>query len=478
MHTADHPTLHTDIPARLDRLPWSRWHWRVVIALGVAWVLDGLEVTLVGSLGGVLERPDTLGLSAAQIGGAGSLYIGGAVVGALVFGRLADRLGRKKLFLITLAVYTAASFATAFSPGFLFFAFCRFLTGVGIGGEYAAINSAIDELVPARVRGRVALAINGSFWVGAALGAGLSLVLLDPAVLGPVWGWRAGFALGALLAVAILLVRRDVPESPRWLIAHGRADEAEAVVARIEAEVEAQHGPLAPVTERLAYVQRAAPSLRQVADVLLHRYRRRSVVALALMVSQAFFYNAIFFTYALVLTRFHGVPAGRVALYIFPFALGNVLGPLLLGPLFDRVGRRKMIALTYVLSGVGLALTGVAFMLGWLDALTQALCWSAVFFLASAAASSAYLTVSEVFPLEMRALAISLFYAVGTGAGGFAAPFLFGLLIDTGSRGAVSVGYAIGAVLVIAAGLIALRWGVDAERRSLEDISPPMGTGR
>jgi len=478
MHTADHPTLHTDIPARLDRLPWSRWHWRVVIALGVAWVLDGLEVTLVGSLGGVLERPDTLGLSAAQIGGAGSLYIGGAVVGALVFGRLADRLGRKKLFLITLAVYTAASFATAFSPGFLFFAFCRFLTGVGIGGEYAAINSAIDELVPARVRGRVALAINGSFWVGAALGAGLSLVLLDPAVLGPVWGWRAGFALGALLAVAILLVRRDVPESPRWLIAHGRADEAEAVVARIEAEVEAQHGPLAPVTERLAYVQRAAPSLRQVADVLLHRYRRRSVVALALMVSQAFFYNAIFFTYALVLTRFHGVPAGRVALYIFPFALGNVLGPLLLGPLFDRVGRRKMIALTYVLSGVGLALTGVAFMLGWLDALTQALCWSAVFFMASAAASSAYLTVSEVFPLEMRALAISLFYAVGTGAGGFAAPFLFGLLIDTGSRGAVSVGYAIGAVLVIAAGLIALRWGVDAERRSLEDISPPMGTGR
>ena len=478
MHTADHPTLHTDIPARLDRLPWSRWHWRVVIALGVAWVLDGLEVTLVGSLGGVLERPDTLGLSAAQIGGAGSLYIGGAVVGALVFGRLADRLGRKKLFLITLAVYTAASFATAFSPGFLFFAFCRFLTGVGIGGEYAAINSAIDELVPARVRGRVALAINGSFWVGAALGAGLSLVLLDPAVLGPVWGWRAGFALGALLAVAILLVRRDVPESPRWLIAHGRADEAEAVVARIEAEVEAQHGPLTPVTERLAYVQRAAPSLRQVADVLLHRYRRRSVVALALMVSQAFFYNAIFFTYALVLTRFHGVPAGRVALYIFPFALGNVLGPLLLGPLFDRVGRRKMIALTYVLSGVGLALTGVAFMLGWLDALTQALCWSAVFFMASAAASSAYLTVSEVFPLEMRALAISLFYAVGTGAGGFAAPFLFGLLIDTGSRGAVSVGYAIGAVLVIAAGLIALRWGVDAERRSLEDISPPMGTGR
>ncbi len=466
--------VHTDIPARLDRLPWSRWHWRVVIALGVAWVLDGLEVTLVGSLGGVLERSDTLGLRAAQIGAAGSLYIGGAVIGALVFGRLADKLGRKKLFLITLAVYTAATLATAFSPNFAFFAVCRFLTGVGIGGEYAAINSAIDELIPARVRGRVNLAINGSFWIGAALGAGLSLVLLDPRVLGPVWGWRAGFALGALLAIAILLVRRDVPESPRWLMSHGRADEANAIIERIEAEVQAEHGPLDPVTTRLSFMRKAAPSMREVANVLFHRYRSRSVVALALMISQAFFYNAIFFTYALVLTRFHGVSEGRVALYIFPFALGNVLGPLLLGPLFDRIGRRKMIALTYVLSGIGLALTGWAFMQGWLGALSQALCWSAVFFLASAAASSAYLTVSEVFPLEMRALAISLFYAVGTGAGGFAAPFLFGLLIDTGSRGAVAVGYAIGAVLVIMADLIALRWGVDAERRSLEDIAPPM----
>ena len=467
--------LHTDIPARLDRLPWSRWHWRVVIALGVAWVLDGLEVTLVGSVGSVLERPDTLGLSATQIGGSGSLYIGGAVVGALLFGRLADRLGRKKLFLVTLIVYTLATFATAFSPNFAFFAVCRFLTGLGIGGEYAAINSAIDELVPARVRGRVALAINGSFWLGAALGAGLSLVLLDPRVLGRVGGWRVGFGLGAVLAVAILLVRRDVPESPRWLIAQGRGDEAEAIIARIEAEVAAEHGPLAPVSTRLSFVRQAAPTLRQVAHVLLHQYRRRSVVAMALMVSQAFFYNAIFFTYALVLTRFHGVAEGRVALYIFPFALGNVLGPLLLGPLFDRVGRRRMIGLTYVLSGVGLALTGAAFMAGWLNALTQALCWSAVFFLASAAASSAYLTVSEVFPLEMRALAISVFYAVGTGAGGFAAPLLFGMLIETGSRGAVTVGYAIGAVLVIVAGLIAWRYAVDAERRSLEDIAPPMG---
>ncbi len=468
-------TLSSDIPARLDRLPWSRWHWRVVIALGTAWILDGLEVTLVGSIGSVLERPDTLALTAGQVGWSGSLYVAGAVAGALVFGRLTDRFGRKKLFLITLMVYTLATLATALSSGFAFFAVCRIITGIGIGGEYAAINSAIDELIPARVRGRVSLAINGSFWIGAALGAGLSLVLLDPRVFGPVWGWRAGFVAGAVLAVAILLVRRHVPESPRWLLAHGRGEEAQRIMERIEIEIAAHHGALAPVTGRLAFARQAAPSIRQIVQVLLHRYRRRSIVALALMVSQAFFYNAIFFTYALVLTRFYGVPDIRVALYIFPFALGNVLGPLVLGPLFDRVGRRKMIALTYVLSGIGLALTGWAFMQGWLDARSQALCWSAVFFLASAAASSAYLTVSEVFPLEMRALAISIFYAVGTGAGGFAAPALFGSLIETGSRGAVTIGYGIGAVLVISAGVLAWCYAVDAERKPLEEVAAPLG---
>ena len=468
------PALENTVPARLDALPWSRWHWRVVFALGIAWVLDGLEVTIVGSVGSVLERPDTLALTAAQIGWAGSMYVAGAVAGALLFGRLADRLGRKRLFLVTLLVYMGATVATAFTNGFAGFALCRLLTGLGIGGEYAAINSAIDELIPARVRGRVNLAINGSFWVGAAIGAVVSLVLLDARVLGP-QGWRAGFLLGAVLAVAILVVRRQVPESPRWLIAHGRADEAERIVAAIEKNAGAAAPPgiaaqAAPAAARTGHV----PSLREVAHVLLRRYPARSAVVLALMISQAFFYNAIFFTYALVLTRFYGVDEARIGLYILPFAAGNVLGPLLLGPLFDRVGRRVMITATYALSGVGLLLTGAGFVSGAFDAATQTLAWSGVFFLASAAASSAYLTVSEVFPLQMRALSISIFYAVGTGAGGFAAPALFGALIETGSRANVFIGYAVGAVLVIVAAAVAWRYAVDAEGKPLEQVAPPL----
>ena len=471
------PVVRSDIPSRLDRLPWSRWHWRLVLALGVAWVLDGLEVTIVGSIGGVLERPDTLGLSAGQIGWAGSLYVGGAVLGALVFGRAADRLGRKRLFLLTLMVYMAATVATAFTTSFVGFAICRFVTGIGIGGEYAAINSAIDELVPARVRGRVSLAINGSFWLGAALGAVLSLVLLDARVLGPQDGWRAAFLLGALLSIAILLVRRHVPESPRWLLARGRHEEAERIVRAIEAEVH-RDSPAAPPQEtstQVTYARSTVPTWREIGHVLLRRYPERSAVVMALMVSQAFFYNAIFFTYALVLTRFYAVDPARIGLFIFPFAAGNVLGPLVLGPLFDRIGRRRMIAATYALSGVGLTLTGLGFLAGVLDATTQTIAWSVVFFLASAAASSAYLTVSEVFPLEMRAIAISLFYAVGTAIGGFAAPALFGALIETGSRANVFAGYALGAVLVLVAAFIAWRHGVDAERKSLEEIAPPLG---
>ena len=397
------------------------------------------------------------------------------MVGALFFGRLTDRLGRKKLFLTTLAVYMLATLSTAFASDYAWFAVCRWATGFGIGGEYAAINSAIDELIPARLRGRVNLSINGSFWVGAALGAGLSLVLLDPRVLGAALGWRVCFLLGAIFAGVILLVRRHVPESPRWLLSHGRAEEAETVVAQIEAEIEERTGKLPNASKTTDYAKGRGPSLAEVARALLIEYRQRTLVALALMVAQAFFYNAIFFTYALVLSRFYGVPDDRVALYIFPFALGNVLGPFLLGPLFDSVGRRRMIAATYILSGLALALTGWAFVAGWLDARSQALCWSGVFFLASAAASSAYLTVSEVFPLEMRALAIAVFYAVGTGIGGVLAPILLGFLIQTGSRVAVASGWAIGAALMVVAGALALAFGVDAERRSLEDIARPMG---
>ena len=466
--------MHTALPTiaqRLDRLPWSRWHRRVVLALGVAWVLDGLEVTIVGSIGAILSRADTLALTAVQIGWSGSLYVGGAVLGALGFGVLTDRYGRKRLLLTTLAVYATATLATACTTGFASFGLCRFATGLGIGGEYAAINSAIDELIPARLRGRVNLAINGSFWIGAALGGALSLILLDPRVLGPVKGWRACFATGAVLALAVVAVRRTVPESPRWLQGQGREEEAMRVVADIESHVDGRDVRYAAHTDVVAPPRRRPLATRALLGLLVHRYRRRSAVALALMLSQAFLYNAIFFTYGLVLTKFDGVRADRVALYLFPFALFNVLGPLILGPWFDRIGRRRMIALTYCTSGVGLALTALAFEAGWLDAMGQTLCWSFTFFFASAAASSAYLTVSEVFPLEMRGFAIATFYAVGTGVGGFAAPLLLGWLIGSGRAAAVASGYFIGAALVFAAGLIALRYGIDAERKPLEEIA-------
>ncbi len=463
--------ISTDIPARLDRLPWSAWHWRVVIALGVSWLLDGLEVTVVGSLGPALQRPDTLGLSAAQIGWAASSYIGGAVLGALFFGRLADQLGRKRMFLATLVVYLVATVMTAFTWDIASFAFCRFLTGFGIGGEYAAINSAIDELIPARLRGRVDLAINGTFWIGAAMGAGLSIVLLHPGFIGPEWGWRIAFGLGGILAFAILLVRRHVPESPRWLLMHGRHEEAEAVVRRIEDEV----GVDRPVEGRLAIRPLRSVPWGEVLHVLTVRYRARAIFGLTLMASQAFFYNAIFFTYALVLARFYGVADEHVGYYIFPFAIGNFLGPLLLGRLFDTVGRRFMIATTYLLSGVGLLVSGYAFSQEWLTPVTQALSWSLIFFFASAAASSAYLTVSEVFPLEMRAISISLFYAAGTALGGFVGPPLYGAMIESGSRGALFGAYGFAAVLMCVAALVTLFLGVDAERRPLEEVCPPLG---
>jgi MFS family permease len=468
----------TDVPARLDRLPWSRWHVRLVIALGITWLLDGLEVTLVGSLSGVLGEPSTLHLADSQIGLAASAYLLGAISGALLFGRLTDALGRKRLFLVTLAVYSVATVCTALSWGFASFAFFRFVTGAGIGGEYAAINSAIDELVPARVRGHTDLAINSTYWAGTALGSASTLVLLDPSILPHSVGWRVCFGLGALLGAAVLLVRRHVPESPRWLLLHGRAARAEAIAAEIEADVARTEGALPPPPPPRPLRVQGTVGLGHVARVLLRQHLRRTVLGLALMIAQAFAYNAIFFTYALVLGRFYGVPSDRVGLYLLPFAAGNLLGPFVLGRLFDTVGRRRMIALTYGTSGLLLVATGWAFARGWLDATTQTALWCAVFFVASAAASSAYLTVSELFPVELRGLAIAVFFAVGTAAGGLAAPAVFGALIETGSRVQVMKGYLVGGALMLGAAAVAAFLGVAAEGKSLEALAEPAPSER
>ena len=471
----DSPALHTsDLPSRLDRLPWSRFHTRVVVALGITWLLDGLEVTLAGAVAGALKQSPALQLTNAQVGMASSAYLVGAVLGALLFGWLTDRLGRRKLFFITLGVYISATAATAFSWSFASLVVFRLLTGAGIGGEYAAINSTIQELTPARVRGWTDLAINGTFWVGAALGAGASLWLLAPAHLPIDTGWRLCFFIGAVLGLVILVMRFWIAESPRWLLTRSRHD-AQAIVDRIEREVAARghrfdNAPLPALRLR----NRSHPGLLEVARVLLVQHRRRALVGLALMAAQAFFYNAIFFTYALVLTDFYDVPATKVGTYLLPFALGNFLGPLLLGRLFDVLGRRTMIAATYAISGVLLLASGALFNAGALDSTTQTLAWTVVFFFASAAASSAYLTVSETFPLEVRALAIALFYAVGTGLGGVAGPALFGWLIDTHARSAVFAGYAFGAVLMLLAAAVQARWGTAAERKPLEQVAAPL----
>ena len=472
---ADTAVVETDIPARLDRLPWGRFHTLVVAALGITWILDGLEVTLAGTVAGALKTSPVLQFSNADVGLAGSAYLAGAVLGAIFFGWLTDRLGRKKLFFITLTVYLLATAATAFSWNLWSFLLFRFITGAGIGGEYAAINSTIQELVPARVRGWTDLVINGSFWIGAALGALGAIVLLDPAVIDPEHGWRAAFLIGALLACIVFFMRLWLPESPRWLMTHGRAVEAEEIVAGIEARLRAEGHviPDAPLpTVRLR--SRSHTPLGDVWHTLLHAHRQRTFVGLALMAAQAFFYNAIFFTYALVLTTFYGIPNEHVGWYILPFAAGNVLGPILLGRLFDTIGRRPMIAFTYLMSGLLLALTGWLFAQGLLSVREQTLAWSVIFFFASAAASSAYLTVSETFPLEIRALAIALFYAVGTGIGGVIGPLLFGALIDTGSRMSLFGGYLLGAALMLIAAAIMWRWGVAAERKPLEQVARPL----
>ncbi|MGB6537511.1 MAG: MFS transporter [Xanthobacteraceae bacterium] len=466
--------ITTDIPARLDALPFGRFHVLVIVALGVTWILDGLEVTLAGTLSGELKQGSALGLSDAEIGVAGSCYIAGAVFGALFFGWLTDRLGRKKLFTVTLVVYLLATAATGLSWNFFSFALFRLLTGAGIGGEYTAINSTIQELIPARLRGCTDLAINGSFWLGAALGAGGSIVLLDPHFINPVLGWRLAFLIGATIGLMIVMMRLWIPESPRWLVTHGSVKEAEGIVRGIEARFAGRVAPAAAATKPVRLRARAYTPLREVAHVLFVTYRQRTLVGLVLMVAQAFFYNAIFFTYALILSDFYGTPPGQVGWYILPFAAGNVLGPLLLGRLFDTIGRRIMIGSTYALAGVLLAVVAFLFSSNILSAQQLTVAWMMVFFFASAAASSAYLTVSEIFPLELRALAIAFFYAIGTGVGGVAGPLVLGMLIGTGSRASVAVGYWIGSALMLAAAAGEALWGVAAERKSLEAVSRPL----
>ena len=467
--------IETSIPARLDSLRWSGFHTRVVLALGITWILDGLEVTLAGALSGALKESPRLHFTNFDVGFSNSAYLAGAVLGALGFGWLTDRIGRKKLFFITLALYLTATAATALSWNLASYALFRFLTGAGIGGEYTAINSTIQELVPARYRGWTDLLINGSFWIGAAMGAVSAIVLLDPAVIGPDLGWRLAYLTGACLGLVVFVMRMWIPESPRWLMIHGQPDRAHAIVDEIERSAigKVQDHPQ-HAWPKIRLQMRHHTPLREVARTLFSVYRQRSMVGLALMTAQAFFYNAIFFTFALVLTDFFGIASNQVGWYILPFAAGNFLGPLLLGRLFDTLGRRAMITFTYAVSGILLALSGYLFSIGMLSAQTQTIAWMVIFFFASPAASAAYLTVSETFPLEVRALAIALFYAVGTGIGGVAGPALFGALIDTGSRNSVFAGYLLGSGLMIGAAVIAWRYCIAAERRSLESVARPL----
>ena len=476
-HGVETGRITTDIPARLDRLPWSRFHWLVVIGLGTVWILDGLEVTIVGSMSAALQPEGTgLGLSSYDVGMAGAIYVAGACLGALFFGQLTDRFGRKKLFLITLAVYTVATVLTAFSMNPMWYFACRFLTGAGIGGEYAALNSAIDELIPAKYRGRVDVTINGSFWVGAAGGALLTIPLLDPTLINPEYGWRLAFGLGAILAVGILVVRRNVPESPRWLFIHGREEEGERIVEDIEGTVVHQTGKDLPrVSETITIRQRKTISLPLIAKTVFTLYPKRTVLCFSLFVGQAFLYNAFFFTYGDTLTEFMGVT--QTGWYIAIFAVSNFVGALALGPLFDTIGRVKMLTGTYVISGVLLGITGLT--LGSYSATTLTLMGCIIFFFASAGASAAYLTASEVFPMETRALCIAFFYAIGTAVGGIAGPLLFGKLIQNAVDGgdgisALALGYYIGSGLMVAGGLVAAFLGVKAEGQSLESIARPL----
>jgi MFS family permease len=470
--------IETNIPARLDRLPWAKFHWMVVIGLGTVWILDGLEVTIVGAIAPRLtESGSGIAITTAQIGTAAAVYVAGACVGALFFGQLTDRFGRKKLFLLTLGVYIAATLATAASWTAWFFFLCRFFTGAGIGGEYAAINSAIDELIPARVRGRVDLIINGSYWVGAAIGSAVAILLLDKALLSASVGWRLAFLLGAVIGLGVLVVRRNVPESPRWLFIHGREEEAEAIVRDIEQAVEAETGErLEQPDQKITVRQREKIPFREIAKTAFQRYPRRAILGLALFIGQAFLYNGVTFNLGTLYTTFFGVSSSFVPVFLIVFAAGNFLGPLLLGRLFDTVGRKPMIAGTYLGSAAVAALLAVLFTGHALGASpwTFQIFIFATFFLASAGASAAYLTVSEIFPMETRALAIAFFFAVGTGLGGIIGPLLFANLIASGNRGEVATAFLIGAGVMALGGVAELFFGVKAEQVPLEDIAKPL----
>ena len=468
-------TVRTNVPARLDRLPWARWHWMIVIGLGTVWVLDGLEVTIVGNLSGRLSEPGSgLDITQSQVTGLGAaIYVLGACCGALFFGWLTDRFGRKKLFMLTLGVYLFGTAMTALSFDPWWFFLFRFITGAGIGGEYAAINSAIDELIPARHRGRIDIIINGTFWAGAAIGALLTVPILTQLPVN--WGWRFAFGLGVVLGLVILLVRRHVPESPRWLFIHGRGKEAEDLVRGVEEAVEREDKvTLAPADTYIEIHQRRSIGFGRIARTLVRQYPKRAALGFALFIGQAFLYNAITFGYAQILQTFFDVPAGSTGYYFAVIAVGNLLGPLALAPLFDSIGRKVMITGTYVASGVLLLGTAWLFSTGVLTAVTMTACWCVVLFFASAGASSAYLTVSEIFPMETRALAIAFFYAVGTAVGGISGPLLFAELVGTGEVGDTVVAFSVGAALMIAAGLVELVLGVKAERQSLEDIATPL----
>ncbi len=471
----DDRIVESSVSARMDRLPWSRWHVRIITALGTSWLLDGLEVTLVGSLSGVLTSKNGLSLTDEQVTGSATVYLAGAVIGALLFGHLTDRYGRKKLFLVTLATYSLATVASAFSFNLATFAVCRFFTGLGIGGEYAAINSAVDELIPGKVRGTVDLIVNGTFWVGASIGSLAALFLLGGHGLPQTLGWRLAFGVGGLLGFGVLLLRLAVPESPRWLMLRGREKEAESIVDRIEADVSRGGRDLPPVTDPpLRLKTRDHTPLGEIFGNMLGENRMRSVLGLVLMIGQVFFFNAVFFTFGLVTKKFFHIDNSRLPLQLLPFAVGSFLGPMLLGPLFDKVGRKPMIAATYGIAGLMLAVVAYLFGNGILGVRGMSISFSIIFFVASSAASAAYLTVSEIFPLEIRAFAIAIFYALGTLIGGVAAPLLFGALIASGSKTYVAYGYLFGAVLMLAGALCEILIGVEASGRSLESISKPL----